>query len=191
MFVVFVGTGIGGALILEGKLYRGSSNYAGEIGHTLVEKKGKFKNQRKSGSTFEETASRTAVAQNIADKIKKGKSSTVSKLVKKNKRIKSGALSDAVDNKDKVVTKELKKASKTIGTVLGSITTLMNFDTIVLGGGVIEAMGDYLIPKIEKSFKKAVLSEPGKIVRIYPTKLGDDAPILGGIVLAEEFLNNK
>lgn len=189
MFVVFVGTGIGGALVLDGKLYRGSSNYAGEIGHTLVDKKGKFRSRTKSGSTFEETASRSAVAENIVSKIEKGKKSELTKHVKKKKRIKSGALSDAIEKNDKVAIKELKKAGKTIGTVLGSITTLMNFDTIVLGGGVIEAMADYLLPRIEKSFKKAVLPEPGKIVKIYPTKLGDDAPILGGIVLAEEFID--
>ena len=72
MLVVFVGTGIGGALIFNGKLYRGSTFYAGEIGHMIVNNSGSL-NISKSEKTFESIASRTAVVNAITKDIKKGK----------------------------------------------------------------------------------------------------------------------
>ena len=187
MLVVFVGTGIGGALIFNGKLYRGSTFYAGEIGHMIVNNSGSL-NISKSEKTFESIASRTAVVNAITKDIKKGKKSVLSEYVKSNKPIKSKAISKAIETGDKLVIDHISSASKTIGTVLGSLTTLLNFDTIVLGGGVIEASGDFMIPKIETAFNKSVLKEPGKSVKIAATKLGDYAPIYGGVALAEEFI---
>jgi glucokinase len=184
--VVFVGTGIGGALIFNGKMYRGSSFYAGEIGHIKVNDKGEISANGKA--TFEQIASRTAVVKSIQKDIKKGETSVLSKLVPKGKRIKSKALQTSVKKRDKVVTKHINNSCRIIGSVLGSLTTLLNIDTIVLGGGVVEALGDYMLPKIEKSFAKSVLPEPGKIVKIKITKLGDDAPLFGGLALADEFL---
>lgn len=188
MLVVFVGTGIGAALFFNGNIYRGSSFFAGEIGHMIVNSKGKL--GTKSNNTFETTASRTAVVETIISEIKKGKASQLKPIVKEGKRIKSKMLKSAVENKDKLVFKHLSKSADVIGSVLGSITTLLNLDTIILGGGVIEAMNDFMMPKIEKSFKKSVLTEPGKIVKIDYTKLGDDAPLYGGLALAQELLDN-
>lgn len=188
MLVVFVGTGIGGALFFDGKIYRGSSFYAGEIGHMLVNGNGKLNS--KAGSTFETTASRTAVVNSIVNDIKKGKKSELTELVKAGKRIKSKSIKAAMNAGDKIVIKHLSNSAAVIGSVLGSITTLMNLDTIVLGGGVIEAMSDFMMPKIEKEFRKSVLPEPGKIVKIDYTKLGDDAPLYGGILLAQEFFES-
>ncbi len=183
MIVVFVGTGIGGALFFDGKIYRGSTFYAGEIGHMLVDAKGAF-SISPIHSTFELTASRTAIVREVKKNLKRGKQSTV----KEKKSLKSKALADAIAKKDPVVVKQITKASKTIGTVLGSITTLLNIDTIVLGGGVIEAMHEFMIPIITKTFNESVLEAPGKCVKIFETKLGDDAALYGGIALAEEFL---
>ena len=186
MLVVCPGTGIGGALIFDGKLYRGSNFYAGEIGHMLVDDKGKLSSSSKS-KTFEGLASRTAIVKNINKDIKKGKSSNILEFTK-GKKIKSSALAQSVKSGDKLVMKHVKRACVITGTLLGSLTTLLNVDTIVLGGGVIEAMGDFMLPEIKKAFEKSVLPEPGSKVKIVNTTLGDDAPIYGGIALAEEFL---
>lgn len=186
--VVFVGTGIGGALIINGKLYRGSTYFAGEIGHMKVNKKGEFSTNPKDG-TFENIASRTAIVEAIKKDIANGKSSVLAEVEGKKGKIKSKALASAVVSKDKVAVKHVNRACKVIGTVLGSLTTLLNIDTIVLGGGVIEAMGEYMIGKIEKSFNSSVLPEPGKAVKLVVTNLGDDAPLFGGVELANEFMS--
>ncbi|MEW6652761.1 MAG: ROK family protein [Bacteroidota bacterium] len=187
MIVVFVGTGIGGALFFDGKIYRGSTFYAGEIGHMLVDSKGAF-SISPIHSTFELTASRTAIVREIKKNIIKGKNSILRDYSKSKKPIKSKVLLDALKKEDPVVIKQLSKASRAIGTVLGSITTLLNIDTIVLGGGVIEAMHEFMVPIITETFNNSVLEAPGKCVKIFETKLGDDAALYGGIALTEEFL---
>lgn len=185
MLVVFVGTGIGGALIFNNQLYRGSSFYAGEIGHMKVNGKG-FLSVNKKNASFENIASRTAIVKAIKKELKDYPDSVLRDM--KKKQIKSKALAHAVKKNDKLVIKHVNNACNVIGSVLGSITTLLNLDTIVIGGGVVEAMGEYMTPRIIKSFEKTVLEEPGEYAKIFATKLGDDAPLLGGVALAEEFL---
>ncbi len=183
--VVFVGTGIGGALIFDGNLYRGSSFYAGEIGHIKIDKRGSF--SKSKNRTFEEAASRTAIVRRINKALDKGINSEILHYVKEGGKIKSSALGKAVKRGDPLITKEVERASKIIGRVLGSITTLLNIDTLILGGGVIEAMGDFILPIVKKSFDEAVLPAAGKGVKIVATKLGDDAPLYGGVALYNEF----
>ena len=143
MLVVFVGTGIGAALIFDGKIYRGSSFFAGEIGHMKVSANGKLTG-KKIDSTFETLASRTAIVNSIKKEIKKGKKTILTKLSEGKTKIKSKMLLTALQKKDKLVTKHLNNAGVIIGNVLGSVTTLLNIDTIVIGGGVFEAMVYYL-----------------------------------------------
>jgi glucokinase len=190
MLVVFVGTGIGGAILIDGKIYRGSNFVAGEIGHMIIEENGPLCGCGKKGC-FEAIASRSAIAKNILKDIKSGKKSIITKLVKSEERIKSGALAKAIKEDDKVVVKHISQACETIGRVLASVSNLMNFDMIVLGGGLIEALERFMLPIIKTSFIEHVMEESGKGVKIVTARLGDEAAIFGGIPLAEEFLNIK
>jgi len=186
MLVVFVGTGIGGALFFNGKMYRGSTFFAGEIGHMKVNAKGYLANDDDSLG-FENIASRTAMVNTIIEKSKKHKT-YLTKYIKKGEKIKSKHLAKAIKKDDKLVKEVISEGCKVIGTLLGSITTLLNLDTIVVGGGAVEANEEFMLPKIQKAFDKAVIKEIGKSVKITGTKLGDDAPLYGGLGLAEEFL---
>jgi len=187
MLAVFIGTGIGGGLILNEKLYRGSSYVAGEIGHIIVEKNGPLCNCGNRGC-FEAVASRTAIVKAILKDIKAGKRSVLKKYAKSKERIKSKALAQAVAENDPVVVKRLSEACDIIGTVLASIANLLNVDMIVLGGGVVEAMGNFMLPKIKESFSKYVMKDSTKGLKIVVSHLADDAALYGGIALAEEFL---
>lgn len=191
LLAVFVGTGIGGGIIIDGKIYRGHNFVAGEIGHMMVQKNGPKCGCGKKGC-FEALASRTAIVNNIINDVKKlKKKSVLADLIKSNERIKSGALKNAIAKKDKVVISRINEACEIIGDVLGSVSNLMNFDTIVLGGGVIEALENYMMPRIRKEFNNHVLDAAAKGVKIVASKLGDDAAIYGGLALAEEFLGVK
>ncbi len=191
MLAVFVGTGIGGGIIIDGKIYRGHNFVAGEIGHMMVQKNGPKCGCGKKGC-FEALASRTAIVNNIINDVKKlKKKSVLADLIKSNQRIKSGALKNAIAKKDKVVISRINEACETIGDVLGSVSNLMNFDMIVLGGGVIEALENFMMPRIKNEFNNHVLDAAAKGVKIVASKLGDDAAIYGGLALAEEFLGVK
>ena len=191
MLAVFIGTGIGGGIVIDGKIYRGSNFVAGEIGHMVVQKNGPKCGCGKRGC-FEAIASRPAIVKNIIYDIKKLKrKSVLSDLVKSNQRIKSGALKTAIDKNDRVVIKKVSEACETIGAVIASVCNFMNFDTIVLGGGVIEALGDFMLPLIKKEFQKHIFEAAAKGVKIVTSKLGDDAAIYGGLALTEEILGIK
>jgi glucokinase len=190
MLVAFIGTGIGGGLVLDEKIYRGSNFAAGEIGHINVIKGGPLCGCGKRGC-LEAVASRTAIVNNILKDIKSKKKTILKDYVEPGTPIKSKALAYAVKKKDKIVTMHITDACKTIGTVLADINNLLNLDLIVLGGGLIEALDNFMMPVIREAFKENAFGDSFQKVKILPTKLGDDAALYGGIALAEEFLNIK
>ena len=190
MLAAFIGTGIGGGLIFNEKIYRGSNFIAGEIGHIVVEKDGPLCGCGNRGC-IEAVASRTAIVRNIEKDIKSGRKSILSADLKNKQRIKSKVLALAVRQKDPVAVGRVREASEKIGVMLAGIANLLNVDMIVLGGGVIEAMGNSMLPWIKKSFHKNVMMGSEKGLKIVTSKLGDDAALYGGIPLAEEFLGVK
>lgn len=189
ILVVFIGTGIGGGLIFNGSLYRGANNFAGEIGHITVDPKGPLCGCRRHGC-FEALASRLAITRDIENAIRKGTKSYLQKMLKEKRPIKSRSIRLALDNKDKLTTQTVIKASTIIGQQLANINNLLNFDAIILGGGVVEANEPYMLPTIKKEFVKSSLKVLTKTV-IKVDHLGDDAAIFGGIALADEFLGIK
>jgi glucokinase len=190
MLVVFIGTGIGGALIFDGKIFRGANFAAGEIGHIQIDKKGPLCGCGKRGC-FESYASRASIVRAINKDLAQNKKSILTKIAEPGKQIKSKVLAAAVQGKDKLVISHLTKACETIGLVLSNTVNLLNLDLIVLGGGLIEALDGFMMPIIRSSFQKNVLKDSAKGLKILPTKLGDDAALYGGIPLAEEFLKIK
>lgn len=190
ILVVSVGTGIGGGIIIDNKIYRGSNFVAGEIGHIPVQKNGPICGCGKKGC-FEAVASRTAIVNKIVSDIKQGRRSILKEYVRSGKRIKSGMLRIAVEKKDKVVLKRISEAGDTIGVVLAGLANLMNFDMIVLAGGLIEALDKFMLPVIKKSFQNHVFHDSAVGLKIVASKLADDAAIFGGIALAEEHLEIK
>ncbi|HOJ36661.1 MAG TPA: ROK family protein [Ignavibacteriales bacterium] len=189
VLVVFIGTGIGGALIFDRKIYRGSNYFAGEIGHMKLPGYDNLCGCGKKGC-FEAVASRTAIAKEILANIKKGNKSVITKVLSDNKKIKSKSLKFALNEKDELVTRIIKEKSLIIGKTLGSITNLLNVDAIVLGGGVTEALSKYIIPWIKKGFNLTVLESLAD-VKIIPTELGDDAAIYAGYYLVKEMEESK
>lgn len=187
MLAIFIGTGIGGALLFDRKLYRGSNYIAGEIGHTIIDEQGPLCGCGKHGC-LEAIASRTAIVRNILSDKRSRKKSVIGKLVPRGEKIKSRILAEAVKQKDKIVIEHLQNACNIIGLVSANISNLLNIDTIVYGGGLIEALGDEMLPMIKKSYNKFVLSDAAKGTTLVKSKLGDDAALYGGIELAEEFL---
>jgi glucokinase len=188
VLVVSIGTGIGGALILNDKIYRGSGNFAGEIGHMVLIPGGPQCGCGNYGCA-EALASRSAIVRNIEADISIGENSIINMIVSTGERIKSGSLAAAVAKDDPVVIKRLSEGASTIGLLLANVNNLLNLDKIVLSGGVIAALDHYMLPLIKESFTSNSLSDAAKTVSIVATKLGDDAAVLGGIPLVKEFLD--
>ena len=186
---IFVGTGIGGGIILNGELFHGASKTAGEIGHIIVKADGPKCGCGNRGC-LEALASRTAMAKQFQKAIlKKGKKSILTQLTDGDiGLIRSGTLAKALRSKDKLTLKVFKEVTKYLGVGIGSIVNFLNPEMIVLGGGVVEALDDTFIDDIRKAVKKYALPDTLKGVQIVKAELGDNAGVLGAAALARQRL---
>ena len=184
---IFVGTGIGGGIILQGELFHGASKTAGEIGHIIVKAGGPRCGCGTRGC-LEAMASRTAMAKQFRKAIrKKGRKSVLSELTGGDLgSIRSGVLAKAVAMNDALTLKVLKKATKYLGIGIGSIVNFLNPEMIVLGGGVVEALDDTFLDNIRAAAKKYALPNTLDGVRIVQAELGDNSGILGAAALARQ-----
>ena len=186
---IFVGTGIGGGIILNGELFHGASKTAGEVGHIIVKAGGPRCGCGTRGC-LEAIASRTAMAKQFRKAIeKKGKKSVLTKLTDGDLSvIRSGVLVKAIRAKDKLTLKVFKKVTRYLGIGVGSIVNFLNPDMIVLGGGVVEALDDTFIDNIRTYAEKYALPDTLSGVQIVRAKLGDNSGILGAAALARHRL---
>ena len=184
---IFVGTGIGGGIILQGELFHGASKTAGEIGHIIVKAGGPRCGCGTRGC-LEAIASRTAMTKQFRKAIlKKEKESVLSELTGGDLgAIRSGVLAKAVRLNDKLTLKVLKKVTKYLGIGIGSIVNFLNPEMIVLGGGVVEALDDTFLDDIRAATEKYSLPNTLDGVQIVRAELGDNSGILGAAALARQ-----
>lgn len=186
-FCVFVGTGVGGAIVLDGQLYTGASGTAGEIGHLIIHANGRHCGCGGRGH-LEAYASRTAITRTILGELKRGRKSTLTKLEPAladgdgdGSALRSGLLAKAMKENDPLVTETLTEAGTDLGLGLASAINLLNPGRIILGGGVIEAV-DYLFEVASQRALRDSLPTPAKQTEIVRARLGDNAGIVGAAI---------
>jgi glucokinase len=183
---IFLGTGIGGGLILEGKLYSGFNRTAGEIGHMVIEVGGPKCGCGNKGC-FEALASRTAIFRKIQSAVKDGQKTVLTEMLGEDlKELRSGDLRKAIRKDDKFTEKIIEEAAEFTGIAVANLINIFNPEVVVLGGGIIDALEDEMMPIITKTAKEYAMSGTAKGIEIIATKVGDDAGILGGAVLARK-----
>ncbi len=185
-----LGTGIGGGIISGGRLLTGANHAAGEIGHMIMQPDGPACGCGNRGC-LEALASRTAIERRIREAVKAGGRTVLTELLDGNlERIRSKALRRALKDGDKLVTAIVEDAARLLGLACISIQHLLAPEAIVLGGGVIEACGDFVLPIVKKVFAADPLTVPGARCRVIPSALGDDAGVLGAVALAKACTEN-
>jgi glucokinase len=181
---IFVGTGIGGGLIMNGSLFSGFNHTAGEIGHMVIDVNGP-KCGCGSRGCFEALASRTAIFQRIKAGVKEGEKTVLTDMLGDGlEDLRSGDLRKAIRRGDKFVGKIIEQAAEYVGIGVANLVNIFGPDVIVLGGGVIEALSDEMTPTILKTTKDHAMPGTMKNVEVIVSKLGDNAGITGGAVLA-------
>jgi glucokinase len=181
---VFLGTGIGAGVIIDGKPYLGFNGSAGEVGHMVLDVDGPECSCGNRGC-FEALASRRAIFRTIQSAVKKGQDTVLVEMLGKDlDDLRSGDLRKAIRQGDKFVEKVIEQAAEYTGIAVGNLINLFNPQVIVLGGGIIEQLEHEMLPIIEKVAKAHALPGTAKGIDIVATRLGDDAGITGGAVLA-------
>lgn len=180
-----LGTGVGGGLILEGQLYRGTSFSAGELGHIIIVKDGPQCNCGNRGCLESFVGNRYLVERAVF-RIQAGEPSLLSGPVREDPGgITPVSLQDAALNGDALACEIWKETGEYLGIVLAGLVNVFNPEIIVIGGGVAGA-GDLLMEPVRRMVRACSMKVPGKAVSIVTTQLGIDAGIIGGAALAME-----
>ena len=175
---VFVGTGVGGGLILNGELFTGFNGHAGEFGNLIV-------NWRR-GTSLEAVAGRK-------DQMKRAKEilDDAPKRVRKEwkgvdlERVKSSLLAEFYQKDDPIAVQIVDDAARAIAAGVASVVNLLSPEVIVIGGGVTGALGDSFIERIWDIAQRHTLPFAAEKVRCVPAALGDDSGIVGCAAFAK------
>ncbi len=185
MIGVFIGTGIGAGLILDGKLHTGFNRTAGEVGHMVLEVAGP-KCACGNRGCFEALAGRQAIFKKIQTLVKGGEKTVLSETLGPGlEDMRSGDLRKALRRGDKLVERVIEEAAEYIGIGIANLINLLSPEVVVLGGGVIDALEDEMMAIIVETAHDYALQGTDKGIEIVPSRLGDDAGIVGGAVLAK------
>ncbi len=187
---LFVGTGVGGALIVNDKLYSGKGG-AGEIGHMNVVKDGIMCGCGLKGC-LESYVSKSGMMKIIELEAKKEDKSLLYEYLKDDGSvIKSSSIYKAYEKKDKLARNLVYRGAEYLGNAIGTLTNIFNPDVFILGGGVIESLGEHMIDDIVYHAKESAMFSLRSDIKVVFTKLGDDAGIKGGYYLIKEYLGDK
>jgi len=181
-----LGTGVGGGLILEGRLYRGAAFSAGELGHIPLNEEGPSCNCG-GRACLERYVGNRYIIEQALDKLKKAPLPTrIPELVKNDlSKINPQILSIAASRGDLLAKEIWQTVGRHIGVCLTGVVNLLNPELVVIGGGVAEA-GEILFDTIRKTVNERAMSVPAQSVKIVPAKLKENAGLIGAAVLARE-----
>ncbi len=187
---VFVGTGIGGAIVRDGVLIRGATGTAGEIGHLVVDVNGRFCGCGGRGH-LEAYASRTAITRAIISDLRHGRPSSLAGQIEDDAShpggvaIRSGVLAKAIADGDALAQEAVREAGTYLGVGLASAINLLNPARIILGGGVIEAI-DLLFEEAKQHARRDALPTSARSIEIVRAGLGDNSGVVGAAILGSE-----
>lgn len=183
MFYIMIGEGIGGAIILDGKLWTGSSGFAGEVGHITIDTEGL---ECVCGNTgcLETVASAPSIVRRARERLNRDSTSSLSRLGLK-KQFTADDVAHQANEGDDFALMMIERTGKYIGTGVASVINLLNIERIVLGGGVMDAGQLILNPIINEAKRRAFLS-CFEATEIVAAKLGNDAAPVGAALLARD-----
>lgn len=191
VLAILVGTGIGGGFVQKGKLWRGARESAAEIGHIVMQLDGPQCGCGNYGC-LEALASRSAMERDIRQAMAAGRESILTALGQgETGVIRSGTLRRAMAAGDELVGEVVRRAAEIIGHACLTVRHLIDPEVIVLGGGVMEACSEYMMPIIERVVASDRLPGAREGGRVLLSALGDDAVVLGAVALARQLVRRS
>ena len=182
---VWVGTGIGGGLILDGALYYGHFKSAGEIGHTIL-----FPHHALGQRSLEHNCSRTAIVERLARLLRSNhRSKITSEVGDEYDKIKSRTLAKFYHGgpkEDRLVIEVIDHAAEELGVAIANVVTMLSLPRVVVGGGLTEALGRPFVERVEASTRSLVFPRMLREVDVVPSQLADNAGVFGAAMIALE-----
>jgi glucokinase len=171
IFYATLGEGVGGAIIFDGKLWRGNTGFAGEFGHIVIDAE---------GTKLEEIASEAGIIRRVNNRLQQDYTSSLKNFDK----LSVSDLVNEANNGDDFAAMMLERTGNFVGIGIASVINLLNIEKIVIGGGVMQAEGLILNPIIE-SAKKLSFEPCFAATEIVTDELGDKAASIGAALLSD------
>lgn len=183
MFYVTIGTGIGGALVLGGRLWRGASGFAGEFGHITIDAEGVECTCGNVGC-LETVASAPNIVRRTHERLMRDSTSSLSRLGL-NKNFTAADIAHEARNGDDFAALMMARTGRYIGTAIASVINLLNTERVVLGGGVMDA-GQLILDPIITEARRRSFQPNFESTQIVAATLGHDAVSIGAALLARD-----
>ena len=177
----FVGTGMGGGLVLNGELYTGNLFKAAEYGHMILDPEGPLCNCGQRGC-LEAFSSKQGMSAYIRQQAGRGRESMMAEAVQEGV-FRSKALVKALKAGDKVAEEAVDRACHWLAVATGNMINIFSPDLIIYGGGVIEALGDLFLKKILAEVDRYCMPQIRSTVKIVNASLGDDSILYGDLAM--------
>ena len=178
----FVGTGMGGGLILDGKLYTGHGFKGAEFGHMILNPEGPLCGCGQRGC-LEAFSSKKGMSAYVLEQAARGRKCMLTDKVK-NGVFKSKQLKLALEAEDEVTMEAVDRACLYLAIATGNIINTFSPQIVVYGGGIMEAVGDLFLEKILKDVDRYCMPSIRKTVKLEKAALGDDSVIYGALAMA-------
>jgi glucokinase len=185
-----LGTGVGGGIIIDGKLLRGPDDTGGELGHCTIDYDG-YPCKCGNRGCLETYVSATAIVRRMRDAIECGEKTIIFELVDGHlDRLTSKLVHTALLKGDALAARIMHETGVFLGIGIANAVNALNPDMIVICGGVIEA-GEHLFAPAREEVKKRAFEGPARRAQIVPAVLGDDAGCIGAAGIALDALKNN
>ncbi|HEV7666389.1 MAG TPA: ROK family protein [Chloroflexota bacterium] len=184
MLAVFVGSGVGGGIIVDGRVYHGEHGGAGEIGHMVVRAGGPRCGCGRAGC-LEAMAARDAVGRYVIQEVKRGHRSLLTEILDGNLlALTSRDLAEAIAQSDAVAIRAARRSARYTGLAIGGVVNLLDPAVVVIGGGIAEALGQRYVEYASEIANRQILASEARNLPIVASKLGNDAGLLGAAMTA-------
>ena len=177
----FVGTGMGGGLVLNGSLFTGNQFKAAEYGHMVLDPEGPLCNCGQRGC-LEAFSSKQGMSAYIRQQAARGRETLMAEAVKDGV-FRSKALKQALKENDKVAMEAVDRACHWLAVAAGNMINVISPDLILFGGGVIEALGDLFLEKILAEVDRYCMPTIRSTVDFKIADLGDDSILYGDLAM--------
>jgi glucokinase len=174
LFYVMLGTGVGGAFIFDGKIWRGASGFAGEFGQVAI---------NSEGMKLEDVASNVNIVRRTRNRFQQDSTSSLGKLDEDEIRI-AGIVSEARDGDD-FARLMLDRTGIYLGTAIAGVINLLNIERIVISGQIVEA-DRIVLDAIVRRARELTFPPSFEATQIVASRLGENASAIGAGLLSAE-----
>lgn len=178
LIAITLGTGIGGGFLVDGKVFHGASDVAGEVGHMTIDSTGRKCNCGNYGC-LEAYASGPAIAARAVEGLATGAASLLPELVSGNlDRITAETVYEAIIAGDLYAKEVMRETAKFLGTGIANLINILNPEMVVISGGVTRA-GEHLFEPLRAEVRRRAFREAADHCRIVGSELGDMVGVVG------------